>query len=302
MKAIKKVIYAWISKKFMGGCSSYNTLETRKGCRTKEQARRVFSDGEIPHAQGKIFFNPLVAHRFAKEHGFPLVIKPNVSGFSRGSHFPIKNFKELYIAIFWAKFWWPTTVVEQYLQGKNYRVVVIKGQIMSVIERFSPFVVGDGVTTISTLIDQENKVREAMGLHPCISPLQKSATTVAFLKKQKLTLNDVVPAGEVVTLFYRISLAPGGVVKIIDKDTIPAVNNALFLRILDLFDANILGIDVIFEQDITCEYTAQKCIFLEVNSRPYLKMHDYPRFGQKEDLSPYIAQLEQLEISQADLF
>ena len=221
---------------------------------------------------------------------------------SRGSHFPIKNYAQLYKAIFLAKLWWPTTVVEQYLQGKNYRVVVIKGQVMSVIERFAPFVMGDGKSTISELIDEENIVRESMGLFPCISPLKKSAMTIKFLKKQDLTLNDVPAQNDIVTLFYRISLAPGGVVKTIDKTTVSAKNNALFLKVLELFDANILGIDVIFEHDITQDYTDQKCIFLEVNSRPYLKMHDYPRFGEKEDLSPYFEQLEQLDITQADIF
>jgi len=302
MKAIKKVIYGWISKKFMGGCSSYNSLETRKGCRSKAQARQVFEQANVPHAKGQIFFNPMVAHRFAKQHGFPLVIKPNVSGFSRGSHFPINNYRELWRAMFFAKMWWPTTVVEQFLLGKNYRVVVVKGQIMSVIERYSPFVTGDGLHTISELIDQENNTRQAMGLFPCIYPLNKSATTINFLKKQQLTLDDIPQSGVVVTLFYRISLAPGGVVRTVDKQSIPAVNNELFINILSLFDANILGIDVIFEQDITKDYTSQQCIFLEVNSRPYLKMHNYPRYGDKEDLSDYIRQLEQLDIKQADVF
>ena len=77
----------------MGGCSNYNSLEVRKSCRSKEQARDKFQQGNIPYAKGLIFFNPFAAIRFAKEHGFPLVIKPNVSGFSRGSHFPIRNEK-----------------------------------------------------------------------------------------------------------------------------------------------------------------------------------------------------------------
>lgn len=302
MKAIKKMVYAWISAKFMSDCSSYNSLETRKGCRSKEQARRLFDQGNIPHAKGAIFFNPLVAHRFAKEHGFPLVIKPNVSGYSRGSHFPINNFLELYKAIFLAKCWWPTTVVEQYLLGKNYRVVAIEGKIMSVIERFAPHVIGDGKQTISQLIDEENTVRLQMDLHPCIYPLNKSATTVKYLKKQRLTLLDIPSEREIIDLFYRVALAPGGVVSIIDKETIPLENNLLFLKVLKLFDANILGIDVIFEQDINQGVSSQKCIFLEVNSRPYLKMHDYPRFGKKEDLSEYYAQLDQLEINLADIY
>ena len=114
---------------------------------------------------------------------------------------------------------------------------------------------------------------------------------------------DSVPAeGDVITLYYRISLAPGGTVRTVDKNSIPEDNKKLFLDVLEMFDANILGIDVIFEKGIEHSYKDQKCIFLEVNSRPYLKMHDYPRFGEKEDLTPYFQKLDQLDISNADTY
>ena len=299
---IKKIIYAWISKTFMDGCSNYNSLKVRKSCRSKKQARNKFQEGGIKHAQGMIFLNPFKAIAFAKQHGFPLVIKPNVSGFSRGSHFPIKNYKELWKAIFLAKLWWPFTVVEQYLQGHNYRVVVANGKIMSVLERYAPFVIGDGKSTIDQLIDIENKIREEMGLYPCMSPLQKGVQTTSFLKKSGYNLQTIPAENENVTLFYRISLAPGGVVEVIDKNLLPEANNALFKDVLELFDANILGIDVIMEKGITTDHNDQKCIFLEVNSRPYLKMHNYPRYGQAEDLSMHFEALDKLEISQSDVF
>ena len=103
MKALKKAIYQFISKRYMNDCSNYNSLATRKGSRSKKQARDTFQQGGIPHAQGQVFINPFVAHRFAQKNGFPLVIKPNVSGFSRGSHFRIRYYKELWKAIFLAK-------------------------------------------------------------------------------------------------------------------------------------------------------------------------------------------------------
>jgi len=298
----KKIIYAWISKKFMGGCSNYNSLEVRRSCRSKEQARDKFKQGNIPHAQGLIFFNPFRAIRFAKQHGFPLVIKPNVSGFSRGSHFPIRNYKELWKAIFLAKLWWPFTVIEQFLEGNNYRVVVANGEIVSVLQRYAPAVKGDGTSTIRELMQKENAIREEMKLYPVIYPLKESAQTQAFLAKQGLNFESVPKADLRVTLFYRISLAPGGVVEVINKQLLPEANNQLFKQVLTLFDANILGIDVILEKGIEYDYRQQKCIFLEVNSRPYLKMHAYPRYGEAEDLSEYFSQLDALEIKQSDTF
>ncbi|MEJ6079811.1 hypothetical protein MT391_14905 [Vibrio sp. 1-Bac 57] len=299
---LKKIIYAWISKKFMGGCSNYNSLEVRRGCRSKEQARDKFKQGNIPHAQGLIFLNPFAAIRFAKQYGFPLVIKPNVSGFSRGSHFPIRDYKELWKAIFLAKLWWPFTVVEQYLEGSNYRVVVANGEIVSVLQRYAPAVKGDGTSTIRELMQKENAIREQMQLYPVIYPLKESVQTKGFLAKQGLNFESVPAAEQRVTLFYRISLAPGGVVEVINKQLLPEANNQLFKQVLTLFDANILGIDVILEKGIEYDYRQQKCIFLEVNSRPYLKMHAYPRYGKAEDLSEQFSQLDALEIKQSDTF
>lgn len=138
---LKKIIYAFIEKNFLGGCSDYNPLSVRKICRSKFQAREMFKNNDIPHAQGLVFLNPYSAYRFAKEHGFPLVLKPNVGGFSRGSHFPIQNFKEFWVAMFFVKLWWPTSVVETYLLGKNYRVVTTKDSVDIAMQRYPAFVV-----------------------------------------------------------------------------------------------------------------------------------------------------------------
>jgi hypothetical protein len=302
MKKLKAVVYAWISEKYMHGCSNYNSLEVRKSCRSKAQGREVFARNNVPHARGKIFLWPWTAHRFAKQHGFPLVIKPNVSGYSRGSYFPINSFLELWRAIFLAKFWWPTTVIEQYLLGANYRVLATDNDLISVIRRYPPFVIGNGTDSIDKLMDDENQVREQMKLYPVIFPLAKSDQVIRHLKKQNLTLNSVPAEDEHIELFHRVALAPGGVVETIDQSTIPDVNKELFQNVVKMFGANVFGIDVIFEKGIETSYLDQKCIFIEVNSRPYMKMHYHPRYGGKEDFSSYLAELDQLEIADKDIF
>lgn len=302
MLTIKRLIYRWIDKKFLGGCSSYNSLEIRKSCRSKLQAREVFAAHNVPHAKGETFLNPFKAVRFARTHGFPLVVKPNVSGFSRGSHFPITSYKELLLGIFRAKMWWPVSVVEQYLEGKNYRIVVVKDGIMSVIRRYPPFVDGDGQSSICSLIDRENELRRNMNLYPVIHPISKDRKTISYLKKKNKSLDYIPAEGERVQLFNRISLAPGGVVEIIEKASLSDDNRELFEGILEHFGANILGIDAIFEKGIDQSYQKQQVILLEVNSRPYLKMHDFPRYGQVEDLQPYYDSLDSLAIRQQDIY
>jgi len=300
MKSIKAAIYSWVSQKYMAGCSNYNSLAVRKASRSKRQAREMFAQHNIPHAKGALFINPFKAHRFAKEHGFPLVIKPNVSGFSRGSHFPINNFKELWKAALMVKVWWPSSIVEQYLLGANYRVLATDEDMVSVIRRYPPFIDGNGTDTIDKLIDTENAVREEMGLHPTIYPISKSPQVVGYLKRQGLSLASVPADAERIYLFNRVALAPGGVVEIIDQESIPAVNRELFLKIIKAFDAKLFGIDVIFEKGIDVPFSDQQCIFLEVNSRPYTRMHDFPRYGSKENLDDFYAAMDALVIADTD--
>jgi D-alanine-D-alanine ligase-like ATP-grasp enzyme len=76
----------------------------------------------------------------------------------------------------------------------------------------------------------------------------------------------------------------------------------VFNKIVKVFDASVLGIDVIFEKGIEHPYTDQRCIFLEVNSRPYMKMHDVPRYGEKEDLTGFYASMDKLVVADSDIF
>lgn len=302
MKSLKALIYGWVSQKYMAGCSNYNSLQVRKASRSKRQARQMFALHDIPHAKGTLFFNPMTAHRFAKEHGFPLCIKPNVSGFSRGSHFPINNYRELWKAALWVKVWWPSSIVEQYLLGSNYRVLATDTDMVSVIRRYPPFVDGNGKDSIEKLIDDENAVREKMGLYPTIYPISKVPATIAYLAKSGRTLATVPGKDERVYTFNRVALAPGGIVEVIDQSTIPAANKELFLRVIKAFDARLFGIDVIFEEGIEKDYREQGCIFLEVNSRPYTRMHSFPRYGQTENLDAFYAEMDALSVTDADTF
>lgn len=281
----------------MNGCSDYNSLNLRRSVRTKEQGKLVFDELGVPTAKSRMFYLPFGAFSFVKEHGFPVCIKPDVSGYSRGSHFPIENYKQLIRACIMVKIWWPKSIIETYLAGRNFRIVTIKGEVMSVIQRYPPYITGNGTDNISTLIDEENKIRNEMKLAPTIANIPKHHSAITkHLKLSNLDLESVPSKDEQVFLHHKIALKLGSIVEVIDKTTITENNHKLLQKILTHVDANILGIDVISEDPISVDFTDENCIFLELNSRPYLKMHDVPRLGEKEDLSSYYEKLDQLEI------
>ncbi len=126
--------------------------------------------------------------------------------------------------------------------------------------------------------------------------------TTRYLAKNGKTLLTIPDVGETVRLHHRIALAAGGVVENINQKTIPQENIELFLKIPNLLQANLLGIDAIFTEGIEVSWCDQQVIFLEINSRPYLKMHEYPRYGAKDDLHSSLKKLATLAIDDKDIF
>lgn len=300
---IKKIIYSRIENKFMHWCSDYNSLEVRRASRSKRQARDMFAKNNIPYAKWTIFFSPYKAYKFVKENWFPVCIKPNVWWYSRWSHFPINTWEEFWKACFMVKAWWPTSVIESYLSWKNYRVVVTKiWWIEIAMERYPGFVIWDWKKTISSLIDDENEIRKNMKLPPVIHLIEKNKKIGNFLKKQGLTFDSVLEKDRKVSVFHRLSLAPGGILETVDISTITKKNKEIFLKILNLFDSNIFGIDVIMEKWIDIDFDKQKCIFLEVNSRPYLEMHNFPRYWKAPNMDNIYKNLDKLEVMDRGIY
>lgn len=291
------LLHRFISRFFLSGCSDYNPLIVRRACRSKTQARTAFEENNLPYAQGVSFFSPLKAFKFAKKQGFPLAVKPNVGGFSRGAYFPIQGKFELLRASILVKIWWPVSVVERYLLGKNYRVVMTKFGVMSILRRYPPFVVGDGISNISTLIEQENLLRKKMNLTPVSQYIPKNWTIKKHLKQQGMSLTFVPDMGKKVYLHHTIALKLGSSVEVVEKHHLSANNLKDLAKIVSFFDANILGIDMICKRSLAVDFSQQECIFLELNSRPFLAMHDKPRYGKSEDLSAIYQQLKQIKIT-----
>jgi hypothetical protein len=101
-----------------------------------------------------------------------------------------------------------------------------------------------------------------------------------------------------VYLHHKISLKLGSSIEVIDKVKLSDNNKQDLIKILNFFNANILGVDVICKEGIEVDFKTQPCIFLELNSRPFLKMHDNPRYGEKpKDLDDFYNKLKQLEIT-----
>ena len=173
---------------------------------------------------------------------------------------------------------------------------------MSILRRYPPFVIGDGKSNIEELIAMENQKRKEMKLYPIVKDIPINNPINNYLKNQSLSLDSVIDENKKVYLHNKISLKMGSSVEIIEKDRLSSSNKEKLIKLLNSVNANILGIDVICKDGLEVDFDKQECIFLELNSRPFLAMHDKPRFGQREDLSSFHENLEKTQVDNRDIF
>tara|TARA_Y100000385_G_C13085714_1_gene636307 strand:+ start:518 stop:1366 length:849 start_codon:yes stop_codon:yes gene_type:complete len=130
---------------------------------------------------------------------------------------------------------------EKYEYGKNYRIILYKGQIMSIYKRIIPFVIGDGKTKVSELVKQINKKR-----------LIRNKIQI-----QKEKQNFIPQKNSKYKVSHLSNFATGGSLKSISLKKIPKKTKKLFIKLQKELNINILSIDLICS-NITHEINKQE--------------------------------------------
>lgn len=138
----------------------------------KQLTKRLLTESKIPVPDGDTAYSFEGALQIAREIGFPVVIKPVDSNQGKGVTLNVKNEQEIEAAYNEARKYSRVVIVEKYVKGKDYRVLVIGNRVAAVSERRPPSILGDGVHTVEKLIEIENSsnLREMT----MKNPLQKS--------------------------------------------------------------------------------------------------------------------------------
>ena len=158
----------------------------------------------------------------AERIGFPCVVKPASSGGGRGVTTNLWNHAELAHAFHYAQTHGEGPVmVEAMVPGEDHRLMVIGGELVAVIKREATYVTGDALRTVSELIAERNSVRSANLVRSrYLYPIKIDAVLREHLESQGVSLDDVLPAGQRVTLRSNANRSTGGLC----TDVTPAVH------------------------------------------------------------------------------
>jgi len=258
----------------------------------KDDCKAFLNTLGFPVPQGDIVTTQREALGVAREIGYPVAVKPVVGHKGIGVTADIQDSRELESAYERSLKAIPENeptriIVEKSISGADFRLLCVNGKFVAATERRPASVVGDGKSTISELIRDEN--RKPPRLDTPTSPMSKIQTDEAmelYLDEQRLSLDSVIEKDRTVYLRKVANLSAGGV-SIDATRTIHDDNIILAQDIAQHFRLTCLGIDVI-TQSLDKSWKEGNFAILEINAAPGILMHLNPAVGESVDVPSHI--------------
>ncbi|WP_276495655.1 cyanophycin synthetase [Pontibacter litorisediminis] len=244
----------------------------------KKATKDLLEDAGIPVPKGRTIYSSEELKKAVNWLGFPIVIKPIDGNHGKGATINISSLKDAQKGFLEARKYSEGVMVEQYIQGFDFRLLVINGKFVAAAKRTPAMVTGDGVSTVKQLIEKENKdPRRGIGHEKALTRIKLDKHTQNLLKQQNLTTASVLPAGEVLYLKSTANISTGGTATDV-TDLVDPYNVLMAERIAGLVGLDICGIDVM-TTDIAIPLNEARGAVLEVNAAPGFRMHISPTYG-----------------------
>lgn len=245
----------------------------------KEDTKNILAQFQLPVPHGKVISSEEELQEAIAETGFPLVVKPINGNHGRGITTNVQNNEQALQAFKEAQAVSPDVILEKYIEGDDYRLLLINYKLVAVAKRTPAMVMGDGISTIQQLIDQTNAdPNRGDGHEKCLTTIKIDALTENILREKKLKLSDVLPIGEILFLKDTANLSTGGTSTDV-TDSVHPENIFMAERVAKIMKLDICGIDVV-AKDISIPLTQNNNGgIVEVNACPGFRMHLNPSKG-----------------------
>lgn len=255
--------------------SSVNPSLSKKVCDSKEITSRLLRSKGF-NAPENAVFNKVDLERAWQwaQHILPVVLKPYNGKMGELVFVNIDNyrdFRDCYIKIVDSH---DEVLVEQFVQGEEYRFTYINNEIVAVAKRVPANVVGDGTSTIEQLIKMKNIKKKNNPIHKSITFDQE---TNRVLGTQGYSLQSIPENGKIVFLRNNSNVSTGGDAIDVTDEINDEIKDYVRKAIRTINGLIICGADILIDKD-------NNITILELNPRPMLAMHVYPWQGQTRNV------------------
>jgi len=242
----------------------------------------ILRSHKIPVPRSWLVRTPREARKtILRKNLFPCVLKP-----AKGAHGnkvfanieSLEEFNEVLPLVFTSP-GKKNVLLEEFIKGKDYRLLVIGDKVSAVMERIPAHVIGDGKSNIRQLIKKFNQnplVGKRYEKPMC--KIRLNGEVKRNLKKQGKKSTYIPGKGERIFLRQNANISTGG----IGKDVTGSVDGELkeiAVKAAKAIGMIITGVDIIYDE------LSKQPYILELNDCPGIDIHHYPVIGRPREVA-----------------
>ena len=249
----------------------------------KSLTNSLLAAAGLPVPRSEVVRSEEEAVAAAPRVGFPVVVKPLDGNHGRGVSLEIGDEEGVRVAFRRAlgESRRGGIVVESFVSGNDYRVLVIGGRMIAVAQRVPAHVIGDGQHTVRELVEMTNEdPRRGIGHEKVLTRIKLDSAAEELVRKQGHELDEVPPKGTFVKLVSTGNMSTGGIS--IDRTWEAHEENIVIAEeAAQVTGLDVAGVDFL-TPDISQPVRETGGAIVEVNAAPGFRMHTHPTEGEPQ--------------------
>jgi cyanophycin synthetase len=212
------------------------------------------------------------------------VMKPVDSAYGKGVHTDIRergDFEDAWSTISQR---WGSVIVEQFVPGVECRYFVLGSKVLAVANRVPAHVIGDGISSVASLINQKNEAREQ---NVVLKSVPSDDLSARVLADQGLKMDSIPEVNRVVYLRKVSNFSQGGDSIDVTDEVDPSLKKLAINAVRAIPGLTYAGVDMIAEDHRRPLHGQTACI-LEINEYPGLAVHYFPSQGNARHIADAI--------------
>jgi cyanophycin synthetase len=245
----------------------------------KELTKTLLHAAGVPVPAGRPVLDAADAWAAACEIGGAVVVKPQDGNQGKGVAVNLLTREQVEGAYAVAVEVSDEVLVERYIPGHDYRMLVIGNKLIAAARREPPTVIGDGVRSVRELVELVNSdPRRGTGHATSLTKIRFDDIALARLATEGLTADSVPARGTRVILRNNANLSTGGTATDVTDDVHPDFA-ARAVAAAQTIGLDIAGVDIVCDS-VLRPLEDQGGGVVELNAAPGLRMHLQPSFGK----------------------
>ncbi|GGK70672.1 cyanophycin synthetase [Rufibacter glacialis] len=256
----------------------------------KNNTKEMLHEAGVPVPEGETVYTLDELKEAIDYLGYPIVTKPLDGNHGKGAGINLKTWEEAAAGFEMAQKYSEAVIVEQFIEGYDFRLLVVNKKFIAAAKRTPAMVIGDGTSTVQQLVDKVNSdPRRGVGHEKVLTRIAIDKDSTGILEKKGYTLDTVLAAGEELFLKSTANLSTGGTATDV-TDLIDPYNVLMAERIAGTIGLDICGIDVV-TSDIAIPLPEARGAVIEVNAAPGFRMHVAPTEGLPRNVAEPVVEM-----------